>query len=128
MGAKPGREKIFLHEITAMNSFLPEWATVTGTETVEVATVDGVIAQHGIDLIHFLKIDTEGYELEVLAGAHGALQSSRVALIQVEVGFDQMKYKRFATLDDIKRHLAPTGYILYGVYKQCRAKACSPEQ
>jgi FkbM family methyltransferase len=123
LGAKPGRETIYLNEIAAMNSFSPDWAPVTGTEEVAVSTVDAVAAEHGIAFIHFLKIDTEGYELQVLEGARQMLSASRIGIVQVEAGFDQMRAKGFATLEEIRRHLAPLGYYLYGIYNQCRTKA-----
>jgi FkbM family methyltransferase len=126
LGAAPGRETIYLNDIDAMNSFSPEWTPApTGVETVEVSTVDRVIAQEAIDFVHFLKIDTEGYELEVLKGAEQALRASRIGIVQVEVGVDQMA-KRFLTLEDARVYLAERGYFLYGVYNQCLTRARAP--
>jgi FkbM family methyltransferase len=64
LGAESGHETIFLNEMAAKNSLSPEWSDAIGTETAEVFTVDQVMAAQGIELIHFLKIDTEGYELK----------------------------------------------------------------
>lgn len=129
LGASPGKETIYLNEIASMNSFSPQWVVApqsAKTETVEVSTVDRVMAEQGIDFVHFLKIDTEGYELEVLAGARRALDESRIGLIQVEVGVGQSE-KDFASLEQVRSHLAPMGYRLYGIYNQCRARARVPE-
>lgn len=49
-----------------MNSFSQGWAPPTGTETVEMVTVDEVMSEQEIEFVHFLKVDTEGHELEVL--------------------------------------------------------------
>ena len=55
---------------------------------VNVTTLDQFAADHGISLIHLLKIDTEGYELEVLKGAAGLLREGRIRAIQFE--FNEM--------------------------------------
>ncbi len=124
LGAAAGRADMYLNPSHAMNSLLPGWtAEPRGTESVEVTTLDRVMADEGVDFIHFLKIDTEGHDLEVLKGARQALQSSRVALLQVEVGFDQMTTRRFPTLEDVRQYLAPFGYALSGIYNQCRTSA-----
>jgi FkbM family methyltransferase len=126
LGAAPGSQAIYLHEIGAMNSFSPHWGTSPeGTEVVPISTVDAVMAEQGIDFVHFLKVDTEGYELEVLRGAEAALRSSRIAIIQLEVGVDQIAKPMFS-LEEARRYLAERGYLLQGVYNQCRTRATAP--
>ena len=126
LGAKRGREDIYLSKIRAMSSFSPAWtATADGVERVDVLSVDEVMSDLQIELIHFLKIDTEGHELEVLKGAEGALQSSRVSIIQAEVGVGQIA-KDFLPLEQARCYLAQRGYLLYGVYNQCRTWARPP--
>jgi FkbM family methyltransferase len=51
---------------------------------VNVTTLDQFAAHHGVDLIHLLKIDTEGHELEVLKGASNLLRERRIRAIQFE--------------------------------------------
>ena len=120
-------QTIYLSEIDAMNSFSAEWTpSHVGTETVEISTVDRVMEQEGIPFVHFLKIDTEGYEREVLAGAEGALRDSRIALIQVEVGVDQLG-KDLWSLESARAFFAERGYYLYGIYNQCLTRARPPE-
>lgn len=55
---------------------------------VIVTTLDHFATDHAINLIHLLKIDTEGYELEVLKGATGLLREGRIKAIQFE--FNEM--------------------------------------
>lgn len=127
LGAAPDRQTIYLSEIDAMNSFSAEWTpSHVGTETVEISTVDRVMEQEGIPFVHFLKIDTEGYEREVLAGAEGALRDSRIALIQVEVGVDQLG-KDLWSLESARAFFAERGYYLYGIYNQCLTRARPPQ-
>ena len=49
-------------------------------------TLDSFVAQHGFTRIDFLKIDTEGSELDVLHGAAESLAAGRIKLIQFEYG------------------------------------------
>lgn len=114
-----------MHDVAAVNSFDPSWGESTGTATVDVSTVDQVMEEHGIDFIHFLKIDTEGHDLEALKGARNALASSRVGIIQVETGVDQTE-RRYATLEEFCRFLQPQGYFLYGIFNQVRRRALPP--
>lgn len=126
LGSALDRRPIYLNEIAAMNSFSPQWtAASTGTELVEVQTIDGIMAQEKIPFIHFLKIDTEGYELEVLKGAERALASRRIVIIQVEVGVGQIA-KDFLSLEESRRYLAERGYRLQGIYNQCTTSARPP--
>lgn len=125
LGAAPGRETIYLNEIAAMNSFSPDWAKPVGSEDVEVSTVDEFMVHQGLDFVHFLKIDVEGHDLEVLKGAQRALSRSRVAIIQVEVGLDQLDRPQ-PSLERIRACLAPMGYYLYGIYNQCRRQVHVP--
>jgi FkbM family methyltransferase len=61
----------------------PESAYV-GTETIEVRTLDSVLPGHvGQAQRVFLKIDTQGFEREVLAGARQSLE--RIAGLQMEM-------------------------------------------
>jgi len=126
LGAAPGTGTIYLSDIHAMDSFSPAWtAAPTGTETVAVATIDEVLDTERIDFVDFLKIDTEGYELEVLTGAERALRDSRIGIVQVEVGVDQMD-RSFLPLEAARAHMAARGYFLYGIYNQCRTPAVTP--
>lgn len=122
LGAESGEARMYLSEIDAMNSFSEDWADPVGSEVVPVDTVDGFMDAHGIDFVHFLKVDVEGHDLEVLKGARHALESGRIALVQVEVGVDQLA-KNQPSLESIRQYLAPLDYYLYGIYNQCRAKA-----
>lgn len=51
---------------------------------VECVTLDGFAAERGIDRIAFLKIDTEGFDINVLRGARRLLAERRIGAIQFE--------------------------------------------
>ncbi len=56
----------------------------TVSHTVQVTTIDAYMAKTGIDAIDLLKIDTEGFDLNVLRGAKGALDRGAIKAIQFE--------------------------------------------
>lgn len=51
---------------------------------VECTTIDIFMAKHAITSIQFLKIDTEGFDINVLRGACGALAARSIEAIQFE--------------------------------------------
>jgi FkbM family methyltransferase len=55
---------------------------------VEVIDLDTFATERDISLIHLLKIDAEGHELEVLKGAANLLRENRILAIQLE--FNEM--------------------------------------
>jgi FkbM family methyltransferase len=55
---------------------------------VKSIRLDDFVKQHSIQKIDLLKIDTEGFEMEVLKGAKNLLDQKRIDLIQIE--FNEM--------------------------------------
>jgi FkbM family methyltransferase len=72
------------------NSGLYEGMQYRKTVPVEVDTLDNFINQHEIPFVHFLKIDVEGHELEVMRGTANALFQNKIGLIQFEFSRGQM--------------------------------------
>jgi FkbM family methyltransferase len=76
-------------------------------ESVDILTLDDYCAEHGIDHIDLLKVDTEGHELAVLRGAAGLLEAGRIRRIQFEFGGANIDSRTY--LRDFVRLLEP-GY------------------
>lgn len=55
-------------------------------EQVDITTLDAFCAEHKLDRIHFLKMDVEGHELNVLKGATEMLHAGKINFIQFEFG------------------------------------------
>ncbi|MBP0496118.1 FkbM family methyltransferase [Roseomonas indoligenes] len=51
---------------------------------IQSTTLDDYMEQAGIDRVDFLKIDTEGFDLNVLKGAQRAIRDRRIGMIQFE--------------------------------------------
>jgi len=60
----------------------------TAANPVKVVCLDDFCEANGVEYIDFLKIDTEGHELEVLRGAVKLIAKNRISLIQFE--FNEM--------------------------------------
>ncbi|MBX2898805.1 MAG: FkbM family methyltransferase [Cyclobacteriaceae bacterium] len=54
--------------------------------SVKVETIDNFCKYSGIEKIHFIKIDTEGYEISVIRGAIKMLDDNSIERIQLEHG------------------------------------------
>jgi len=85
-------------------------------ETIIVDTLDNYCRRKSIDKIDFLKIDTEGYELNVLEGAENMLESARIAFVFCEVGFLR-RNNRNTYLADVTEWLANKNYHFFGLYQ-----------
>ena len=73
---------------------LPDWEDLrlagTAVKDEVGAHLDHYLEQHPeIGQIDLLKIDTEGYDLKVLTGAHKTLSQAKVKMIFTEVGFSK---------------------------------------
>jgi FkbM family methyltransferase len=86
-------------------------------EKVTLSTIDIEIKKYDLKVIDFLKIDTEGFEIEVLEGAKAALQSKRVTFIFIESTLIQ-KSEIHTHLDNIKSELLKYDYKLVAIYDQ----------
>lgn len=89
------------------------------SEEITVVSGDDWCASEGIEHIDFLKVDTAGYDLEVLRGFHGMFGAGAIDVLQVEAGMyadnpRQVAFERF------RGYLEPLGYQLFGVYGQAR--------
>jgi hypothetical protein len=56
------------------------------SEIVEINTIDEFCSANGIRHIHFLKMDVEGNELNILYGAKQMIESDSIDFIQFEFG------------------------------------------
>jgi FkbM family methyltransferase len=90
---------------------------LTGQEKVSVKSIVSFCRDLGIRHIDFLKIDTEGADLDVLIGASDFLQQGAIRAIQVEVGLDPDNDKH-VRLEECKAYLEKFGYRLFGIYEQ----------
>jgi FkbM family methyltransferase len=86
-------------------------------EEVNLETVDEFCAEHQIDCINLLKIDTEGGDFDVLKGAGDMLSRHQIDVVQVEAGMNS-KNKRHVPFDIFSKFFEQRHYFLFGIYEQ----------
>ena len=99
-----------------MNRLLPDGTALPdGAVEVEVRTGASLMQALGVERIDFLKIDTEGHDLEVLHGFLPMLDC--VDFIQVEAGMNPYNetHAPFAKLDGL---LKDAGFFLAHFFEQ----------
>ena len=77
----------------------------------KVSTLDIYCKKNNINNIDLMKIDTQGYEPEVLDGAYEMLSNQKIKIIEIELilGF---AYEKRLSFFDLENKLQPHGYKL----------------
>lgn len=88
-------------------------------EKIEIDTLASFCNEHGVRHINYLKIDTEGYDLEVLRGGMQMLASHSIDFIEVEAGMYPANTLH-VPFEEIKRFLEDKSYFLFGIYEQAQ--------
>jgi len=111
LGAKDGEATMHTAHPSHSSSLLApvqcdDHITFEGSETVKVTTLDKAMKGHrGFDE---LRIDTQGYELEVLRGAPKTLK--HIKRIELEL-HRPTSYPGAGSLEDIDAYLIPLGFV-----------------
>lgn len=122
IGSRSGR--VSIHPAHSMSKAFAPVGDDAGSERgygndfeVDCTTLDELSVRFTDRRISLLKVDVEGYELEVLEGAQELLKEQRVDVLYIEAGMNpsatQQTYYR--KIEDL---LAVYGYRVFGVYEQ----------
>jgi FkbM family methyltransferase len=111
--------RLFDGDLTVLNSLRDDVmnnAANAKEETIKIDTVDGYCSKHNIPKIDLLKIDTEGFEINVLKGAEKMLRNGHISFVYCETGFQQTNQRNtyFPTLTE---YLAQRDYYFFGLYQ-----------
>jgi FkbM family methyltransferase len=87
-------------------------ASLNHERVVPMVRLKDYASRQNITKIHLLKIDTQGYEPEVLAGFGDDLKN--VDVVVTELMFYDY-YERSLSFSDIEQHLFPAGFRLYDI-------------
>ncbi len=104
-------------EETAVNPFSK--VNIRKCVSVPLTTLDSYVKQRGLTHIDLLKIDTQGFDLEVLRGASTILKRQGIATLLVEVNFTSL-YKGQSTFGDVQQYLKDKRYGLVAFYEVAR--------
>jgi FkbM family methyltransferase len=126
LGERNSQQEFTNYENSELSSFLaldehPEnrfrGIKVRTKELVQIRTIDWFVEQNQIDKIDLLKIDTQGYDLNVLRGASGSFQRGLVETVFVELNFIRM-YEHQSDAYLISTFLANYGMHLADYYEK----------
>lgn len=126
LGEATGQSVLYLNAESATNSLLPNapeadcyqpkgFAEARGTTQINISTLDAYCQQESIPFIELLKMDTQGYELNVLKGGERMLAGGNVAAIFSEVLFAPI-YEGQTCFHDLYAHLWSRGFRLVSLY------------
>lgn len=121
LGAQAGTQRLNLASSTDFSSFLQPLAnesfaghnTVAEEVDVPVTTLDLQFPDAARLRNTFIKMDTQGYDLEVLKGGRGA--TSAIPLLQTEVSFRPI-YHEMPSFSDSLKALNSLGYAIVDMF------------
>lgn len=104
-------------ERNASNPF--SGVAVEAIEDVAVTTIDSYCRSKGIHAVDLLKIDTQGFDLEVLRGAEGMFVRGAIGVVLVEMNFIPL-YERQPSPGVVIDWLGAHGMDFVCLYEQVR--------
>lgn len=87
------------------------------TVPVDIVTGDGFCAMHAVERVAYVKIDTEGHDLDVLRGFEGMLAGAKLDVVEVEAGMSRDN-ERHVPFEQLNAYLEDHGYALLRLYDQ----------
>nr|MDT0667253.1 FkbM family methyltransferase [Micromonospora sp. DSM 115978] len=96
----------------AMRTYGGEEIKPAAQVVVEAVTLDGYCDKHGIDYVDFLKVDVEGFEQNVFAGAHRMLKAGKVGTVCFELSEDPLVGEGISPAE-VLSGLTDRGYTVY---------------
>jgi FkbM family methyltransferase len=119
LGSKQTTLKFFENSLSDMSSFLSpskdHWGEIEDVRTVQVETIDRYCHQHSIRKIDLLKIDTQGYDLEVLRGAEHMLSENLIKSVLIELTFIEI-FQGALRFDEVISFLLNRNFRLISLY------------
>ncbi len=113
-----------VYEVNGLQSFLDvsdqgmlKTSKIKETLSVEIKKLDDYVAAKQITTIDLLKMDVQGYELNVLKGAAKTLERHAIQVIYTEINFLDA-YQGQGDFQEITVFLKTVGYHLVGIYNQ----------
>ncbi|MBU0970059.1 MAG: FkbM family methyltransferase, partial [Proteobacteria bacterium] len=105
-----------LKPIDGLNERVPSGDhNITNEFEVQSLSVPSIIKKQSLEKIDILKIDTEGYDLEVLKGSLDLLKSQAIGVVMTEVFFVPYRVNQ-AFFWDIATFMSQQGYHFVNLY------------
>ena len=119
MGSSIGEQTLFENTRPMLSSFLPLGEIGGGRiileNKVSVNTIDQFCCENNIEQIDICKIDTQGYDFEVIKGAEKTIEANKVGLLYFEIIIDD-QYIGLPSLTDVFDFLNSHSFKLVTLY------------
>ncbi len=115
-GAEAGEATIHVHRAPTLSSVYDSGRgdrSATTARTVPVVRVDELVRERGLPRPYVLKVDVEGAELEVVAGAEGILEHTELVLLETSL-FRHLGEN--PELPDVVAAMRERGFAPYDIY------------
>ena len=89
--------------------------------TVNCTSLDEFCLKNNIDIIHLLKLDIQGSELEALKGATNLFKKRKIGIIYIEISILN-SYNKQGSIHEIISFLNKHEFELFNIYKAIRKK------
>lgn len=106
-----------VEQVLASGDKVSQEKTPMTTEHVETISLDNFCETNKIEYISYLKVDTEGADLDVLNGAQNMLMQQNIDFVEVESGMNPGN-KYHVALEEFKEFLEKLDYFVFGIYEQ----------
>lgn len=118
LGSKQGQIVQFWQDGGSGSSFFKElgnnlWDEVTPKE-YRVSTLEHIIKQQNLPLPNYLKIDTQGTEIEVLKGLNDLMNIDDLYFVELEISLYRINEKS-PLINDVIKFLEDQNYLLISV-------------
>lgn len=112
LGAVSGKEVSFHEYETASSVHSEYYQTEAVTKTRQLQSLDDVLQEREWPLPDLIKLDTQGYEIEILKGASKAIANAEAILM--EVSFLEI-YKGAPLFKDVVRQMSDWNFQAYDI-------------
>jgi FkbM family methyltransferase len=116
-GDVPGSFEIQIQPNAGGNTLIGSKSPL-GSVEIRLETIDAFAAENGIESIDLLKIDVEGYELQVLRGAAGMLARGEVRHVYAECVFAPDPVFSHTDFFELHRMLTGLGFCFVASYAE----------
>lgn len=124
LGSKIESRTLRISTLSGMTSLLEPgndyWGEVSSSVPVSVITLDQYCTEHQIDHVDVIKLDTQGFDVEVLRGGMKVLREGRIHLVLIEIIFNEI-YEGCANPEEVLSFMRINGFRLVTLY-QCHLK------
>jgi len=115
------------NECSDMNSFLSlgtqGWGKIKEKIKVPIVSLDFFTKNKKIEKVHLLKVDTQGFEMEVFKGAKGLFKKNAVGLVLFEVNFLDI-YKKAPRFNELLTFFFHKNFKIVNLYDVTHISNC----